>query len=121
MSTMTPEQRDEEDLRDVEGRLEEVLKLLTQRKTREGSHEQLLTLRTRRDEHASNGQPVVHILKGHRAPTTMRTKASLDLGECLKENLVLQKYARELETSLRSLSERRVLILERMYARGAPP
>jgi hypothetical protein len=49
----------------------------------------------------------------------MRTKASLDLGESLKENIVFQKYARELETSLRSLSERRILILERMYARGS--
>jgi len=117
----TPEQRDAEELREVEGRLDEVLRLLTQRKTREGSQGQLLTLRARRDEHASNGQAVVHIHAGHHAPTTMRTKASLDLGECLKENLVLQKYARELETSLRSLSERRVLILERMYARGAPP
>lgn len=119
MSLMAAEQQDEQELRDVEGRLEEVLKLLTQRRSREAAQAQLLELRERRDEHASNGQPVAHIHGGHHAPTTMRTKASLDLGESLKENIVFQKYARELETSLRSLSERRVLILERMYARGS--
>jgi hypothetical protein len=121
MDPLTAEEKDEKDLRETEGRLEEVLKLLTQRRTRETAQAQLTELRERRDEHASNGQPVAHIHGGHHAPTTMRTKASLDLGESLKENLVFQRYARELETSLRSLSERRVAVLERMYARGPQP
>jgi hypothetical protein len=116
----TPEQKDAAELREVEGRLDEVLRLLTQRKTRDTAQAQLQELRARRDEHASNAQPVSHIHAAVHAHTTMRTKANLDLAECLKDNIALATYARELETSLQSLSERRVAILERMLARGSP-
>lgn len=114
----TPEELDEEELREVEGRLKEVLDLMTARHHRDRVDEQLELARARRDEHAGNKQAVFHVAQGHHAATTMHTKAALDLAEKLKLRIRLGQYARELDESLERLSERHVAVLERMLGRS---
>jgi hypothetical protein len=114
----TPEEQDDEELREVEGKMKEVLDLMTARHDRGRADEQLEVKRARRDEHAGNRQPVHHISGGHHAATTMHTKTALDLGEQLKLRIQLGQYARVLDNSLERLSERQVAVLERMLKRS---
>ena len=114
----TPEQLDEEELREVEAKLKEVLDLMTHRHHRHRADEALETARLRRDEHAGNRQPVFHITQSHHVPTTMHTKTALDLAEQLRLRIQLGKYALELDDTLQRLSERQVAVLERMLGRS---
>jgi hypothetical protein len=115
----TPEELDEEELREVEAKMKEVLELMTGRHHRDRSDDQLETARARRDEHAENRQPVYHhIAAGVHAATTMKTKTTLDLAEQLKLRIQLGKYAKELDDSLERLSVRQVEVLERMLGRS---
>jgi hypothetical protein len=114
----TPEELDEEELREVEGKIKEVLDLMTARHHRERTDEKLELARGKRDEHAGNRQPVYHISGGHHAATTMQTKAALDLAEQLKLRIQLGKFALELDNSLERLSTRYVAVLERMLGRS---
>ena len=114
----TPEELDEEELREVEGKMKEVLELMTGRHDRGNTDEKLEKARARRDEHAGNRQPVHHIKGGHHAATTMHTKTTLDLAEQLKLRIQLGKYAKLLDDSLERLSARQVKVLERMLKRS---
>lgn len=114
----TPEELDEEERREVEGKLKEVLDLMTARHHRDRADEQLDLARLRRDEHTGNRQPVFHIHGPHHASTTMHTKTALDLAEQLKLRIQLGQYARELDDSLERLSTRYVAVLERMLERS---
>ena len=118
MSAQTPEERDEAELREVEGKIKEVLGLLTERHTRTGADEALERARQQHVSHRGNRQPVFHIAGAHHAPTTMHTKTALDLAERLKRRIQLGQYALELEDSLSRLSERYVAVLERMLERS---
>jgi len=114
----TPEELDEEELREVETKMKEVLDLMTARHHRHRADESLETARLRRDEHAGNRQPVYHITSGHHVATTMHTKTALDLAEQIKLRIQLGKYALELDDALQRLSERQVAVLERMLGRS---
>ena len=114
----TPEELDEEELREVEGKLKEVLDLMTARHHRHKTDDQLGLARARRDEHAGNQQSVFHITPSHHAATTMHTKTGLDLAEQLKLRIQLGKYALELDDALERLTTRYVAVLERMLARS---
>jgi hypothetical protein len=114
----TPEELDEEELREVEAKMKEVLDLMTGRHHRDRVDEQLEGARARRDEHAGSRQAVFHISGSHHAATTMNTKTALDLGELLKLRIKLGQYARELDDSLERLSVRHVAVLERMLGRS---
>ena len=114
----TPEELDEEELREVEGRMKEVLDLMTARKRRDETDVTVMEARARRDDHAGNRQPVFHVSGGHHASTTMHTKTELDLAEQLKLRIQLGKYALELDNSLERLSARQVAVLERMLSRS---
>lgn len=114
----TPEELDEEELREVEGKLKEVLDLMTARHHRERVDQTLLEARNKRDEHTGNMQSVYHITGQHHAPTTMHTKTALDLAEQLKLRIQLGKFALQLDDSLQRLSTRYVDVLERMLARS---
>lgn len=114
----TPEELDEEELREVEAKMKEVLELMTGRHHRDRSDDQLEIARTRRDQHSGNRQPVHHIKGGYHAATTMHTKTALDLAEQLKLRIQLGKYAKELDDSLERLSTRQVEVLERMLKRS---
>jgi hypothetical protein len=115
----TPEERDEKELREIEGEMKEVLDLLTRRQTREAAGKHLEGLRRRRDEHATNPQPAMHMDGATHAPTTMRTKTRLDLAEGLKNSIALHRHHESLETALSGLSERYVAVLERILARAS--
>jgi hypothetical protein len=114
----TPEELDEEELREVESKMKEVLDLMTARHRRDDTDARVLEARARRDDHAGNRQPVFHVSGGHHAPTTMHTKTELDLAEQLRLRIQLGKYALELDHSLERLSARQVAVLERMLARS---
>jgi hypothetical protein len=114
----TPEELDEEELREVEAKIKEVLDLMTARHHRGRVDEQLDLARVRRDEHVGDRTPVFHMASGHHAPTTLHTKTALDLAEQLKLRIQLGKYALELDDSLQRLSVRLVAVLERMLGRS---
>ena len=115
----TPEELDEEELREVEGKIQEVLGLMGERHTRERTDEKLETDRARRDEHHGNSQSAYyHIGKKRVAATTMHTRTHLELAETLKTRIQLGQYAGDLEDSLRRLSERHVEGLERIRLRA---
>ena len=114
----TPEELDEEELRDVESKIREVLDLMTARHHRDQTDERLEAARAKRDEHTGNRQPVYHRAGSHHAATTMHTKTALDLAEQLKLRIQLGKYALELDHSLERLSNRYVAVLERMVSRS---
>lgn len=116
--TKTPEQLDEEELREVEGKIREVLDLMTARHHRDRVDQTLLEARAKRDEHRGNMQSVFHVAGSHHAPTTMHTKTHLDLAEQLKLRIQLGKFALELDDSLQRLSARYVDVLERMMQRS---
>ncbi len=117
----TPEEQDEEELREVEAKIQEVLALMSERHTREGTDAKLETARARRDEHRGNGQSAYyHFSKKGRgvAATTLHTRTHLELAETLKTRIKLGQYAADLEDSLRRLSERHVAVLERILERS---
>lgn len=114
----TQEEKDEEELREIEKKIHEVLDLMTNRKNREELDTSLEQARARRDEHSGNITPVVHISKTVHAATTMHTKTHLDLADNLKTRIALGQYALRLDDSLRRLSERYVEVLERILTRS---
>jgi hypothetical protein len=114
----TPEELDEEELREVEGKLKEVLELMTARRHRGQTDADLEVARARRDQHAGNRQPVYHHTQGVHAETTMHTKTGLDLAEQLKLRIQLGQYALELDDTLERLTARYVAVLERMLGRS---
>ena len=114
----TPEELDEEELREVETKMKEVLDLMTARHHRDRTDANLELARARRQEHTGNTQAVFHITPSHHAPTTMHTKTALDLAEHLKLRIQLGKYALELDDTLQRLSVRLVDVLERILGRS---
>jgi hypothetical protein len=114
----TPEELDEEELREVEGRLKEVLDLMTARHNRDQTDDRLLAARARRESNTGNKTPVFHVSGSHHAATTMHTKTELDLAEQLKLRIQLGKYALQLDDTLQRLSARYVAVLERMLERS---
>jgi sulfopyruvate decarboxylase TPP-binding subunit len=114
----TQEELDEEELREIEGKIHEILELMTKRKSRDETDEILSRARQSAEESTNNPMQVIHIHKSYHAPTTMHTKTRLDLAEHLKTRISLGKYARKLDDSLRRLSERYVEVLERILTRS---
>lgn len=115
----TEEELDEEELRDVEAKLKEVLELMTAKHSRDSTDERLEEARLKRYDNMGNVQPVFHVSSaGHHVATNMHTKCTMDLAEQLKIRIKLGKYARELQDSLHRLSERHINVLEKILARS---
>ena len=114
----TEEEKDEEELREVESRLQEVMDLMTSRKNRKESDVALEKARIKRSEHTGNIQQIFHVSSKHHLVTTMHTKSSLDLCEHLKTRIKLGQYALELDDTLHRLTERYVKVLEKTLARS---
>jgi hypothetical protein len=118
----TQEEKDLQELREVESKIKEVLELMTQRHTRENTDEKLQVARARRDEARGDSQSTFYRVRGSSAkamvPTSMHTHSHLELGEVLKTRIKLGQYAADLEDSLRRLSERHVEVLERILERA---
>ena len=114
----TEEELDEEELRETEAKLREVLDLMTAHKNRDDTDAKLLGARMTCHAHTGNKQPIYHVHKSHHTATTMHTKTRLDLAELLKTRIALGQYARNLDDSLQRLSERYVEVLERILSRS---
>lgn len=112
----TAEETDQEELREVEAKIQEILALISAGHTREKVDEELTAARARRDDHQGNHQSVYHQTSQGYAPTTMHTKTKMELAEKLKTRIQLARYSTNLEDSLRRLSEWHVDILERILA-----
>ena len=118
MSTLlTAEERDEEMLRDIEARVKEVSGLMIQRTNRQQADKRVSETSQRAEEHRGNTESVYHIVQEGHVPTTMHTRANLELCEALKERIKLGGYAMDLQDSLHRLSERQVEVLKRKLTR----
>jgi len=115
----TQEEKDEEELREVEGKLTEILDMMTQRKSRESADDELMRARDAHSVHHGNKQPVMHITSKHHVPTTMHTKTALDLAEKVKQKIEVHKYGMELQAALGIYAARYLSVLERILARHA--
>jgi hypothetical protein len=114
----TQEELDEEELREVEAKIQEVLGLMSARHSRDSVDDELVKARARVDEHRGSGQSVYHQSKQGHVATTMHTHTRLELAGTLKTRIRLGQYAGNLEDSLRRLSERHVEVLERILERS---
>jgi hypothetical protein len=117
---ITQEEKDQEELREVEGKIKEVLDLMASRHNRAKTDNDLSEARERRDEHHQNVSGAFYKGEGKSVPveTTMHTRAHLQLAGVLKTRIKLGQYAGDLEDSLRRLSERHVEVLERILSRS---
>lgn len=113
----TPEEEDEELIREIEQELKEVLDLIAGNKNRTQSQAEVQQLRGKFQENERDMRPVYHIDGGRNVATTMRTKTGLDLAKALKTRIRLGKHAMELEESLHRLTSRYVQVLERRLGR----
>jgi hypothetical protein len=114
----TQEELDEEELREVEAKILEVLGLMSERHSRDNVDAELVKARARVGEHHGNAQSVYHPSNQGHVATTMHTHTKLELAGTLKTRIQLGKYAGNLEDSLRRLSERHVEVLERILERS---
>ncbi len=114
----TVEDPDEQELREIEAKIKEVMGLMTERHHREIVDEQLQDARNRRDQHTGDRQGVYHITPTHHIATDLHTSANLHLAEKLKIRIQLGKYALDLNDTLHRLTERQVEVLERILARS---
>lgn len=114
----TPEEMDNEELREVEGRIKEVVGLMTAGHERDNVDEQLSEAREREHAHRGNMQSTYHITAQGHAKTTLHTQTKLALAETLKLRIQLGKHARRLDDSLQRLSVRYVNVLERVLKRS---
>ena len=115
----TPEEKDQEELREIEAKITEVVDLMADRRTRERTDEALEAYRGRLDKHRGNSTRTFHLLqKKKNIETTLHTQSHMQLADVLKTRIQLGKYAGDLEDSLRRLSERHVEVLERILSRS---
>ena len=113
----TPQDLDEEELREIEADLSEVVELMAMRKDRTRSTREVEIMRGKYNENKGDTSGVYHITGSHHIPTTRGTKWGLDYAEALKTRVRLGKHALELEDTLRRLTERYVDNLERQLDR----
>ena len=108
----------EEELREVEGKIKEVVGLMTAGHERDTVDEQLSQAREREHTHHGDMRSTYHITKQGHAKTTLHTHTKLALAETLKLRIQLGKHARRLDDSLQRLSVRYVNVLERVLKRS---
>lgn len=104
-----------QELFEVETKIHEVLGLMREKLT----DEKLEKARSKRDK--SRGDKTnTYLLEHKKAPvsTTLHTYSTLAFGDLLKTKLRLLQYPDDLQTTLTTLSERRVELLERMLEAG---
>ncbi len=107
---LRPMSEHQTELRDVEGRIQEVITLMRV----ENIDEKLRKARLLRDKHNCDWS-TAYLLEHKKGAvaTTMHTHAHLALGDILKTKIKLCQYTESLENTLRRLSEQRLALLER--------
>ncbi len=112
------EDLDEQELREIDAKIKEVMGLMTDRHHREIVDEQIESARNRRAQCTGDRQGVYHITPTHHIATDLHTSSNLHLAEKLKIRIQLGKYALDLNDTLHRLTERQVEVLERILARS---
>ena len=117
----TQEEKDEERLREIEGRLTDLVDLLQQGATRDSADDRVRTARQRVDSGEGESRPLLRVYHDHaggkRIATTRRTQSKMHLAEALKLRIRVGKHAQDLEHALHVLVREQVEILERQLAR----
>lgn len=114
----TLEEKDDEELREVEAKIKEVTALMAEGLSRDVVDERLATARWRRDTHHGDRTSAFYISQQGHVPTSKHTQTKLQLAEVLKVRIQLGNYARELDEALERLSLRYVAVLERILSRS---
>lgn len=117
----TPEEKDEERLREVDAKIEEVTSLLAGGHTRESVEREVGWHEARVASTRGESAPLVRVFHetdgGKRIPTTRRTQAKMQLATSLRLRLQVAEHAGDLEHALHVLVQEQVAILERQYGR----
>ena len=116
----TPEELDEEKLREAESRIKELLALMSAGHTRPKADERLGKAREKRGEHEGNTDATFHKPGGTGKPVsvTRDTASLLELAESLELRIKLGGYALELQDALNRYTAQKVDVLERMLKRA---
>lgn len=114
----TPEEMDEEELREIEGKLKEVTDLMAKGHKRDEVDNHVTIARARRDAHHGDKTSTFHVSSAGHVATTMHTRTKIELAEKLKLRIQLGQYARQLDNTLERLSVRYVDVLERVLKRS---
>ncbi len=116
----TEEEQDEERLREVEAKLEDLVDLLSHGVTRDSSDAKIDESRSRVASGKGESKPLLRVFHqkgGRRLPTTRRTQSKMHLADALKLRLRVGQHAQDLEHALHLLVKEQVQILERQLAR----
>lgn len=114
----TPEEQDEEELREVEARIREVTTLMADGHSRDIVDDRVTKARARRDEFHGDKTSAFFITQQGHVPTSLHTQTKLELAGVLKLRIQLGQYARNLDDTLERLSVRYVTVLDRMLSRS---
>ena len=115
----TQEELDDERLREIEGKIKEVLELMGGREDRDSATERLDEARGRHAENEHSKERAFHPTGGGKhVPMGKGTKSALDLAEALRLRIKLGEYALDLGDSLERLAEEHVEVLERSLKRA---
>ena len=105
------EQKLEDELNEIELRIEEVKELMRVQRV----DEKLKEARILRDKHEGNMNSTYLLdYKKSAVPTTMHTQTHIALGDILKRKIKLCQYTQSLDDTLKGLSEKRLALLEQM-------
>lgn len=118
----TQEELDEERLREIEARIKELTKLMSEGTDRPAADERLGRAREERDAHKGNRKERAF----HKPPggggkpiaVSRHTQTHLALGEALRLRIRLGEFALDLGDSLERLAEEQVEVLERQLKRA---
>ena len=115
----TPAEMDEEELREKEGKLTEIIALMTKQPfvNKAQAKEKVEQTRANQELHKGNTKSVYHITDAGHVATTQGTKAAMEHAEALKAVIELGKYALDLRDSLDRFVGQQVEILERQVKR----
>lgn len=107
-----------QELHEVETKLYEIIALMREKLT----DEKLEKARSKREK-CRGDKTHTYLLEYKKASvsTTLHTHSALAWGDILKTKLRLSKYPDDLESTLNTLSERRVELLELMLEAGLKP
>jgi hypothetical protein len=116
----TQEEKDEERLREIEARIEDLTDLLSGGVSRESADRKIGDARDRVNSAKGEPRPLLRVFHDHggkRISTTRRTQSKMHLADALKLRIRVGKHAQDLEHALHILVREQVEILERQLGR----
>lgn len=115
----TPEEKDEELIKEIEQQMEEVVELMGTRKNKDQSAQELLESEEMREKHLNNG---VMVFMGHpkhkHVSVSKHCHYNLQHIEALKKDWQFRKYPRNLQKHLQTLSDRLIVVMKRKDRRN---